>query len=199
MWRAPWHGQVAPLPSDAELCRAAAAGSGEALSALYDRHGAFIYRFALRVSQNASIAEEVTQDTFLTLLKNPAQFDPSRGKLTTWFCAIARRMVWKHLERCGRLAPLAEGNDTRNSSDDPHFALTRKEAITAVRQGLENLPEQLREVIILCEFEEMNYEEVACVLDVPIGTVRSRLHRAKARLAHILGSIPATSEKENCR
>jgi RNA polymerase sigma-70 factor (ECF subfamily) len=199
MWTAPWHRQVAPLTSDAELCRAAAAGSDDALSALYDRHSAFIYRFALRVSQNASIAEEVTQDVFLTLLKNSAQFDPSRGKLSTWFCAIARRMVWKHLERSGRLAALAEGDDTQTCSDDPHVALTRKETITAVRQGLENLPEQLREVIVLCEFEEMNYQEVASVLDVPIGTVRSRLHRAKARLAEILGSMPAASEKENCK
>lgn len=196
MFRALLHRQVEPHTSDADLCHAASLGSQEAFSVLYRRYGALIYRFALRVSQDASIAEEVTQEVFLALLKNPDQFDPSLGKLTTWLCAIAQRLTWKHLERTGRFECINEVEEAQSSADDPHVALSRKEAVAAVRQGLDSLPEQLRQVIVLCEFEEMSYEEVAFILDVPIGTVRSRLHRAKARLAKVLAGVPATSWKE---
>jgi RNA polymerase sigma-70 factor (ECF subfamily) len=199
MLRGLWHGRATSRTSDAYLCRAASLGEGEALSTLYRRHGGLIYRFSLRMSRDASVAEEVTHDVFLTFLKNPGQFDASRGKLSTWLCGIARRIIWKHLERSGRFEPFDEEGDAHSEADDPHMVLSRHETISAVRQGVESLPEQLREVIVLCEFEEMSYEEVASILAVPIGTVRSRLHRAKARLAKSLAGIPVSPAKESRR
>jgi RNA polymerase sigma-70 factor, ECF subfamily len=196
MLRGLWHGRPGLRASDADLCRTASLGDNEALSALYQRHGGLIYRFTLRLVRDVSIAEEVTQDVFLALLRNPAHFDPARGKLSTWLCGIARRLAWRHLERSGRLEPLVEDKDGLSVADDPHAVLTKQEAVSAVRQGVESLPEQLREVLVLCEFEELTYEETAAILEVPVGTVRSRLHRAKARLAKTLRATNSPSVQE---
>jgi RNA polymerase sigma factor (sigma-70 family) len=131
----------------------------------------------------------VTQDVFVALLGKPERFDPNRAAISTWLCGIARRLVWKQLERRQRYSAMefVDGEETLESeADDPGVAFHRKEAVAAVRRGLEELPVALREVIVLCEFEDMKYEDAALVLDVPIGTVRSRLHRAKARLGELL-------------
>src|ERR1700756_1875204 len=85
--------------SDGELHRAALAGSGEAMAGLYQRHGGLIYRFTLRMSKNDAVAEEITQEVFLALLTQIDRFDAERGELSTWLCGIARRQVWKHLQR----------------------------------------------------------------------------------------------------
>jgi RNA polymerase sigma factor (sigma-70 family) len=98
-----------PLESeltDEELHRSALAGRGEAIAALYKRHGGLVYRFTLRMSGNAAIAEEITQEVFLALLSQIDRFDAVRGSLPTWLCGIARRKLWKHLgtqQRCAVL------------------------------------------------------------------------------------------------
>jgi RNA polymerase sigma-70 factor (ECF subfamily) len=175
--------------SDTELHRAALAGSGEAMATLYRRHGSLVYRFTLRMSGDALIAEEVTQEVFLALMRQLARFDPQRASLGTWLCAIARRQLWKHLGRLGEGAP-ADAEDgsaeIEPPGDSPVMWLIRQEAVEAVRLGVDELPPQFKEVIVLCEFEEMSYEQVALILEIPVGTVRSRLHRAKARLAKLL-------------
>jgi RNA polymerase sigma-70 factor (ECF subfamily) len=170
------------------------------MAALYQLHGGLIYRFALRMSHDESIAEEVTQEVFLALLKQADRFDPGRAALSTWLCGIARRLVWKHMERRQRqllIAPLDESNEMESTEDDPGRMLSRKETVLAVQRGLDELPLDLRAVIVLCEFEEMRYEDAAEILAVPVGTVRSRLHRAKSRLALLLREDPAITGKEN--
>lgn len=173
--------------SDAHLHRAVLNGSQDAMTELYRRHGGLVYRFALRLVQDASIAEEVTQDVFLALLKHADRFAVDRGSLSTWLCGIARRLVWKHL-RTQQRDLFADDNfdEVESQEDDPAVALTRKQAVEAVEEGLRGLPPNLKEVIVLCELEEMRYEDAAVVLGVPIGTVRSRLHRAKHKLALLL-------------
>ena len=98
-----------PLESeltDDQLHRFALAGRGEAIAALYKRHGGLVYRFTLRMSGNVAIAEEITQEVFLALLSQIDRFDAVRGSLPTWLCGIARRKLWKHLgtqQRCAVL------------------------------------------------------------------------------------------------
>lgn len=191
--------------SDIELYRAAGGGSEEAMAVLYRRHGSLVYRFSLRMCQDAWAAEEVTQEVFMALLKSPDRFDPERAALSTWLCGIARRQVWKYLERNKR-SPGGEveidsedGFEVESTDDDPSVVLSRKEAVATVRQGLDELPPRMKEVIVLCEFEEMTYEDAAAVLNIPIGTVRSRLHRAKAGLAQLLRTDTVTALKENRR
>jgi len=87
--------------SDGELHRAALKGSGEAMAAIYRRHGGLIYRFTLQMSRNETVAEEITQEVFLALLTQMDRFDATRGALSTWLCGIARRQLWKYLERSG--------------------------------------------------------------------------------------------------
>ena len=183
--------------SDDELHRAALRGSGEAMTALYRRHGGLVYRFTLQMSRNDAVAEEITQEVFLALLTQMDRFDAGRGTLSTWLCGIARRQLWKHLERSGVAGRFDLDEESATEvicpSDGPAELLLRREAVDTVRAGLEQLPLVLREALILCALEEMTYEEAAQVLAVPVGTVRSRLHRGKAQLAGLLrGELPNT-------
>lgn len=186
--------------SDEELHRAALAGSGEAMAALYRRHGGLVYRFTLQMSRNETVAEEITQEVFLALLTQMNRFDAGRGSLSTWLCGIARRQLWKYLER-NDAAVLFDLDDEGAAElqcpeDGPAEVLLRSEAVAAVRAGMDELPPVLREVAILCALEEMSYEQAAQVLEVPVGTVRSRLHRAKARLADLLRGEMAETERK---
>ena len=176
--------------SDDELHRAALRGNGEAMAVLYRRHGGLVYRFTLQMCRNDEMAEEITQEVFLALLTRMDRFDSGRGTLSTWLCGIARRQLWKCLERSGAANRFDSDEESATEvicpSDGPAELLLRREAVEAVRAGLEQLPLLLREALILCAFEEMSYEEAAQILAVPVGTVRSRLHRAKAQLAGLL-------------
>jgi RNA polymerase sigma-70 factor (ECF subfamily) len=151
------------------------------------------------MSRDATVAEEITQEVFLALLTQIDRYDAGRGALSTWLCGIARRKLWKHLER-NHVATFDFDDETAAElpcpSDGPAELLLRREAVSAVRAGLDELPPVLREVVILCAFEEMSYEEAAQVLAVPVGTVRSRLHRAKARLAGLLRGEMANTERK---
>jgi len=195
-------GQLEDDVTDADLHRAALAGSADAMAAIYRRHGGLVYRFTLRMSRDTAVAEEITQEVFLALLSNRARFDAERGALSTWLCGIARNQLWKHLDRSGNREAIAhpldeDGTPELESLDDgPVESLLRQEAVALVRAGLDELPAALREVVILCALEEMSYEQAAQVLGVPVGTVRSRLHRAKARLADLLRVEMASTERK---
>lgn len=183
--------------SDTALVRAACLGNGDAIAELYQRHGAIVYRLTLRMCGNASMAEEVTQEAFLAFLRHPHHFEAERSAFSTWLCGVARRQLWKRLERDERFVELNDVEEPVEapSSDVPDHWFSRKETVEIVRKGIDELPLLLKEVVILCELEEMTYPEVAVILAVPIGTVRSRLHRAKARLAILLSAVPACAEK----
>jgi RNA polymerase sigma-70 factor, ECF subfamily len=186
--------------SDDALARSVARGDQGAMATLYDRHAALIYRYALRVGGDVSIAEEVTQDVFLAVLRQANQFDSRRALFSTWLCAIARRLVWRQFQRRQRLVPLDADTGAEDSiaeAENPDIQLTRKETVELVRRGIDALPLQMKEVIILCELEEMPYEDVAVVLGIPVGTVRSRLHRAKRRLAQFLENASQSPGKEH--
>jgi len=186
--------------SDADLLSSVARGNRDAVATLYDRHGALIYRYSLRASGDVSIAEEVTQEVFLAMLRQANQFDPRRALLSTWLCAIARHLVWKQLRNRQRLVPLDADDGPEQSTsmaDNPDLLLTRRQAVELVRKGVDALPLQMKEVIILCEFEEMTYDDAAFVLEIPVGTVRSRLHRARARLAQVLEAASQSPRKES--
>jgi RNA polymerase sigma-70 factor, ECF subfamily len=186
--------------TDEQLHRAALAGNGEAMAALYRRHGGLVYRFTLQMSRNEAVSEEITQEVFLALLSQMDRFDAGRGALSTWLCGIARRQLWKHLKRNSAAATFdldEEGAaELPCPGDGPAELLLRSEAVAVVRAGMDELPPMLREVVILCALEEMSYEQAAQVLEVPVGTVRSRLHRAKARLAGLLRGEMANTERK---
>jgi RNA polymerase sigma-70 factor (ECF subfamily) len=117
--------------------------------------------------------------------------------VAAYLFGIARRQVLKRLTARGTaLAEPEEAVELVPSRDDSPFeAVEREQAIAAVRQAIGELPPIYREVVILCELQEMNYADVAEVIECPIGTVRSRLHRARAQLLAKLGAARPVSAK----
>ena len=178
------------VPSDAELLRLMLAGEEIAFTELYRRHKGLVYRFALLMSGQTSVAEEVTQEVFLALLRNGHRYDPERGSLKAYLCGAARNQVLLLMEKERPYVQLVEESDEGEavqiaqliSGDDPLGNCARNEANRLVRQAVLALPARYREVIVLCDFQEMSYAEAALTLDCPIGTVNSRLHRGHALL-----------------
>jgi len=173
---------------DSELLRLMLAGDEEALSVLYRRRQGGIYRFALQMSGSKSIAEDVTQEVFLFLMREGHVFDPSKGAVSAFLFGVARNHVLRRLRTEHLLAPLGEDSDDdaaflQPSTDMcPLEDLTRAETIESVRKAVLSLPAKYREVVVLCELQDVSYGETAEILGCAIGTVRSRLHRARALL-----------------
>ncbi|HXB67034.1 MAG TPA: sigma-70 family RNA polymerase sigma factor [Candidatus Acidoferrales bacterium] len=176
-----------PPETDDELLIRLRSGDEEAFVILYRKRQAAIYRFALHMSGSLTVAEDVTQEVFLALLRQECGFDPERGTLSGYLFGIARKLVLRNVER-GRSAVALE-NDLDDGTlpelavnDDPLVELTHREDIAALRRAVQALPRRYREVVVLCDLEEVDYADAAVVLGCPIGTVRSRLHRARGLL-----------------
>jgi RNA polymerase sigma-70 factor, ECF subfamily len=182
---------------DSELLRLMLAGDEEALAQLYRRRQAGIYRFAYQMSGSSSIAEDVTQEVFLFLMRQGELFDPKRGSLNSFLLGVTRNYVLRKLRGEQYVISLSgEGDDeiqddSVGSDSGPLDDLTRIETIQLVRKAVVSLPERYREVVVLCELQEMSYGEAAEVLGCAIGTVRSRLHRARALLLSKLRPVRA--------
>ncbi len=180
---------IPELDRDDVLLRRAAKGDEESFTLLYRRHQASLYRFALRMTGNAWAAEEVVQDVFMTLMREPKKYDAGRGAVGAYLFGIARNRVMKHLERLPRELSLEEhnGNGVRandaavNAFTPVHWA-EQQERSERVRAAVLELPAEFREAVVLCELEELSYEEAAQLSGCPIGTIRSRLHRGRALL-----------------
>jgi RNA polymerase sigma-70 factor, ECF subfamily len=189
---------------DDVLLRRSARGDEDAFTQLYRRHQAAIYRFALRMTGNAWASEEIVQDVFMTLVREPKKFDPNRGALGAYLYGIARNRVMKHLERLPREVPFDENADEgygkRAPAFDPispaHWAEIR-ECRELIRTAVLELPWEFRETVVLCELEELSYEEAARLLECPVGTIRSRLHRGRALLLAKLEILRDTPKRAN--
>lgn len=150
---------------------------------LYRQHSTRIYRFALHMSGREAVAEEVTQETFLALIHQPASFNPARGSIEGFLFGIARNQVLKHLERDRRFQCVDDGaEDQFPSGEDVLGDLTRRESLEALSEAVLSLPPKYREVVVLCDLEELSYEAAAAAMNCALGTVRSRLHRARSLL-----------------
>jgi RNA polymerase sigma-70 factor (ECF subfamily) len=207
--------------TDDGLVRRVLGGDEEAFSLLYKRRHPSIYRFALHMSGNASVAEDVTQEVFMTLVRDAGRYDPARGTVAGFLFGVARNHLRKRWEQDRRLVPLAgdaddygplassDGaynsarnggrNGNGNGNGNGHYEIptsrdeySSMEMVTRVRKAVGTLPENYREVVVLCELEEMSYEEAAAALGCPVGTVRSRLHRARAILIEKLRDAQPT-------
>jgi len=171
---------------DAELLRRMASGAEDAFAEIYRRHQGAIYRFAQGMSGSAAVAAEVTQETFMLLIREASRYDPSRGPLPAWLMGVARNHVRKVLEREGRYRPLNGERPPREEGLEAE--MERSERIALVRQAVLSLPVVYREAVVLCDMEESSYEDAARALGCAVGTVRSRLHRGREMLAHRLRS-----------
>ena len=165
------------------------AGEEEALTALYRRRQGGIYRFVMQMCGSQALAEDVTQEVFMVLIRDGQTFDPTRGSLNAFLVGVARNLLLRRLQRERFYVPMEEDTDdeatTQISSPTtggPLEDLSRIETINSVRMAVLALPERYREVVVLCDLQEMSYVEAAEALSCAVGTVRSRLHRARALL-----------------
>ena len=174
---------------DEDLLKRSAKGDEEAFTVLYRRHADVLYRFAFRMTGSSWGAEEIVQDVFMTLVREPGKYDPERGTLPAFLFGITRNKIMKHNERLPREISLVErqedgsgGGLTLRDSFTPAMWAEQRERLEKVRAAVMELPIEFRETVVLCELEEMTYDQAARMLDCPIGTIRSRLHRGRALL-----------------
>jgi RNA polymerase sigma-70 factor, ECF subfamily len=194
--------QIDSIERDDVLLRRSANGDEEAFVLLYRRHQAPIYRFALRMTGNSWAAEEIVQEVFITLVREPRKYDAERGALGAFLYGVARNRIMKYQGRALRelpmLSPEEDGGascpQAVDSASPAHWAELR-ERRDHVRAAVLELPAEFRETVALCLLEEMSYEEAAKCLNCPVGTIRSRLHRGRALLLAKLEMLRDTPKR----
>jgi len=168
--------------SDSELLQLSNKGNEVAFLTLFRRHEGPVFRFALHMSGNRETAEEVTQDVFLTLLSERKLYAEDQGTLQGYLIGVARNKVRRHLRDRHAFGSEAVVEWSCPVSNPLH-ELTGKQEMECLRTAILSLPPTYRELVVLCELEGVTYANAAQQLGCAIGTVRSRLHRARALLA----------------
>lgn len=180
-----------PGSTDVQLRERLVAGDDEALAEAYERWSPLVHTVALRITADHEAAQDVTQEVFVRLWERPEAYDPDRGALRTWLCAMTRGRALDSIRRrrtrdrhqtTAGAAHLA----TQRSQPDVDEVLTWEQEAKAVREAVRALPDPQREAVRLAYFEGHTYREVARVLRIPEGTAKSRLRRALANVAHRL-------------
>jgi RNA polymerase sigma-70 factor, ECF subfamily len=180
---------MAESPSaDQELLRQLARGNETAFRNLYERYQGPLYRFVLHMSGNSATAEEVTQEVFTLLIARPRGYVAEKGSVAGYLFGIARNLSRRIMQRSRLDLPIDD--ESLDGPREPALAsdlnvlaeLSNAELLETLRKAVLALPEPYREVVALCDLEELNYAEAAAILECSPGTVASRLHRARAML-----------------
>jgi RNA polymerase sigma-70 factor (ECF subfamily) len=175
------------MDPDHDLARRLARREREALREAYERHGARVHRLCRHILGCASEAEDATQEVFLKLFERAASFN-GRARFSTWLHRLTVNLCLHRLERA-RLRRVDELPPGDSGPDDPGAApgeaLERDEARAELTALLARLSPEHRTVLVLRELEELTYQEIAAALAVPVGTVMSRLARAREALVHL--------------
>jgi RNA polymerase sigma-70 factor (ECF subfamily) len=189
---------------DVELLRRLAAGDDDAFLEFYRRHQGGLYRYAVHMSGSPQSAADVVQETFLTLIRHTGKYDEEKGTPAAFLFGIARNHLRKLHEKEGRYVPLSEelskGLSAGGSSEMGHLngnghsaagpgqaetileGLEHAQIAELLREAIQTLPDHYREPVMLCDLEGKSYGEAAALLECPVGTVRSRLNRARSIL-----------------
>lgn len=166
--------------NDPALLEQVQLGSEAALTQVYRRLERPLYRFAYAMTGSPAMAEEAVQETFLRLIRQPGGLDPAKGSLESYLYGILRNVTRQALR--AQFVALDEDYDEAATVDDPMVVLDRSQAQERLGAAILTLPGHYREVLVLCDLEEWSYETAAATLGCPVGTVRSRLNRARALL-----------------
>ena len=177
---------------DAELIRRTASGDRDAFAEIYRRHHATIFRFARLMTGHGSMAEDIVQEVFLALMRDAARYDPSKASLTTYLFGVARHQTRRRLAREKRFVALDRADAGASTLQEGADArLTHQDDLARLSREILRLPSRYREAVVLCDLEDVPYAAAAESLGCPVGTVRSRLHRARRMLAAALETHPA--------
>ena len=170
--------------------------NADAFAVVYERHGGAAYSLAHRIVGDRAVAEDVTQEAFLSVWRSGARFDASRGSVRSWTLGIVRNRAIDALRRASTQAPKLDHDDDGVLESQVAGELTDSEAIrretaSQVRSALRELPEQQSEVIGLAYFGGFTHSEIAEMLGMPLGTVKGRmrlgLEKVRATLAEGIG------------
>ena len=180
---------------DGELARRCAGGDEEAWRVLVGRFQRKVWHVAYQFTGRADEAEELTQEIFLHLLSALRTFDAS-GSLPAWLQRVARNYAIDHYRRRRReRSMVVDGEESEELvavardtavGNDPHRALEEKDLAAFLRQVIDRLPSELGQAVILRDLQGMSYEEMATNLEIPLGTVKSRINRGRLELAKLL-------------
>jgi RNA polymerase sigma-70 factor, ECF subfamily len=180
--------------NDERLLDEIRAGKEASFRELYARYQGALFRFALHMTGSAAAAEDITQDVFIQLICKPGSYDVSKGSLPAYLFGIARNLARASLRDTQvnvGLDDVSEAETVVASDSELIDRLSSSEALDCLRAALLALPELYREVVALCDLEEMSYADAATVLECSAGTIASRLHRAhnilRAKLVAIGG------------
>ena len=173
---------------DATLAARMASGDDQAFATLFRRYRGPVYRFAKQMGGSTETAEDVTQEVFIAFMETGRRFDPELGSLRVYLYGIARNLLRRQLRKRTThpevdLGQLAETPAAIAVTPDALADLERAEALASLRRAIVSLPAHYREVIVLCDLHELRYEDAALIVNCPIGTIRSRLNRARRVLA----------------
>ena len=181
--------------ADEDLMRRTAAGDRDAFATLYRRHQAHVFRFARLMIGSAEAAEDVVQEVFLGLMRGASRYDPARSMLTTYLYGAARHQVRRRLLR-DRLFVSIDDKDSPGAGPGQVWArpgaglgnqpigaaadeLSRQRDLRDLRRAILTLPPRYREIVVLCDLQDVSYADAAQAIGCAVGTVRSRLHRAR--------------------
>jgi RNA polymerase sigma-70 factor (ECF subfamily) len=172
--------------ADRDLLRQFCDGDREAFTMLYRAHFPAVFRFAFYMTGDRIRAGEITQDVFVWLVHHPADFDADRGDLPAFLGGVARKLVHRRQQNESRWRSLDEAKvlprDGRGGDRELVRGLEHRQDVTELRKAIAALPERYREAVVLCDLQEKSYQQAARELGCALGTVRSRLHRARELL-----------------
>ena len=172
--------------------RLALAGDEAAFTALYRRHRAAVYRFVWLLTGSTAQAADITQDVFIELLSGSIRYDAARGSLAAYLCGVARfrayRTINTRMQSVDDVDTLTVADEVSDAPALPGDRLERRRSLDRLYDAIRQLPPIFRDVLILVELQEMSYADVASVVGIELGTVRSRLARAKSKLTGLLNS-----------
>jgi RNA polymerase sigma-70 factor (ECF subfamily) len=188
----------------AALVRRLQAGDSVALEELYRCEAGPVYRYVLALAGNAAWAADATQEAFVALATRPEGYDPDRGALGAYLAGIARNALAAHWRELRRLEPLeaeeaTEAMTGEQAADEqltPEAALAQSQDVQALWRALRALPAPFREAVVLVDLQERGYAEAAQIAGVEVNTLRTRLHRGRARLATALSTPAPAPEGE---
>lgn len=179
------------MDSDESLLAAVVRGEQNALRVLYERHAPAMLRLVRRMTSHSGVAEEILQETWLAVWRSAGGF---RGEASarSWLYGVARRQAHNHLRRPRpALVNLEDAPETADPTGSVEDAVLAGAARFELAAAINELPEHLREVLLLILVDDLAYSEVAATLGVPIGTVKSRMSHARRRLAEKLAHTAA--------
>ena len=191
--------EASPEMDAALIVRRCLSGDPSAWAEMVRTHHKRVYGLCYRFTGNASDSEDLTQDVFLKIYTNLGSFDAARGSLPVWITTMTRNLLVDNFRRSRNLRATSSLDEGWDSAEEPrpadrltaggpsqHELTAKKELANMVQKALAHVSVELREAVILRDLQDMDYKEIAQVLGIPEGTVKSRISRGRAELARLL-------------